>query len=83
VIVISDTSVITNLAAIYHLRLLSQLYNKVTIPEAVYRELVDVEPPVPGTLEAQTASWIEIRQVTNRDFVERIQQEAFLRPRRI
>ncbi len=79
-IVISDTSAITNLAAIQHLRLLSQLYNQVTIPEAVYRELADVEPAVPGTLEAQTASWIQVRQVTNHYFVERLQQEARLDP---
>lgn len=45
-IVVSDTSAITNLAAIQHLHLLSQLYNQVTIPEAVYRELADIAPPV-------------------------------------
>ncbi|MBO0348277.1 hypothetical protein J0895_03995 [Phormidium pseudopriestleyi FRX01] len=65
-IVISDTSVITNLAAIHQLKLLSQLYNQVTIPEAVYRELVDIEPPVPGTLEVQEAAWLEVRALVNR-----------------
>ncbi|WP_292709463.1 MULTISPECIES: hypothetical protein [unclassified Nostoc] len=35
VIVISDTSAITNLAAIQHLQLLPQLYTQVTIPKAV------------------------------------------------
>lgn len=64
-IVISDTSVITNLAAIQHLQLLRQLYNQVIIPEAVYRELVEIEPPVPGTFEVQSASWLEVRQVVN------------------
>ena len=54
-IVVSDTSAITNLAAIQHLQLLPQLYNRVTIPEAVYRELVNIDPPVPGTLEVQDA----------------------------
>ncbi len=43
-IVISDTSAITNLAAIQHLQLLPQLYNQVIIPEAVYRELADIDP---------------------------------------
>lgn len=33
---------ITNLAAIQHLHLLPQLYNQVTIPEAVYRELYEL-----------------------------------------
>jgi uncharacterized protein len=78
VIVISDTSVITNLAAIQHLYLLPQLYNQIIIPEAVYRELVDIDPPVPGTLEIQAASWVEIRQVVNRGVVERLQRDVRL-----
>ncbi|URD49094.1 DUF3368 domain-containing protein [Chroococcidiopsis sp. CCNUC1] len=77
-IVISDTSVITNLAAIQHLYLLPQLYNQIIIPEAVYRELVDIDPPVPGTLEIQAASWVEIRQVVNRGVVERLQRDVRL-----
>jgi len=80
VIVISDTSAITNLAAIGHLQLLPQLYNQVTIPEAVYRELVDIDPPVPGTLEVQTSCWLEVRQVANRKVVERLQNEVRLDP---
>jgi len=78
VIVISDTSAITNLAAIQHLQLLCQLYNQVTIPEAVYRELTEIDPPVPGTLEVQAAPWLEVRQVINRKAIERLQIEARL-----
>lgn len=74
-IVISDTSVITNLASIQHLQLLSQLYNHVIIPEAVYLELVDIDPPVPGTLEVQSASWLEVRQVQDLMTVERLKNE--------
>ncbi len=77
-IVISDTSVITNLAAIYHLKLLSQLYNQITIPEAVYRELVDIDPPVPGTLEVQKAPWLEVRALVNRGVLEYLQNEVRL-----
>ncbi|MDZ8064475.1 MAG: DUF3368 domain-containing protein [Nostoc sp. DedQUE08] len=79
-IVISDTSAITSLAAINHLKLLPQLYNQVTIPEAVYRELADIDLPVPGTIEVQTASWLEVRQVINREVVERLQNEVTLDP---
>lgn len=79
-IIISDTSAITNLAAIQHLDLLSQLYNRVTIPEAVYLELAKIEPPVPGTLEVQTVPWIKVRQVLNREVVERLRVEAKLDP---
>lgn len=77
-IVISDTSALTNLAAIQHLHLLPQLYNQVTIPEAVYQELAGIAPPVPGTLEVQSASWLEVRQVVNRSAVERLQYEVRL-----
>ena len=79
-IVISDTSVITNLAAIGYLQLLPQLYKRVLIPEAVHRELVDIEPPVPGTLEVQNATWLEVRQVVNREVIERLQNEVRLDP---
>ncbi|WP_026732684.1 DUF3368 domain-containing protein [Fischerella sp. PCC 9605] len=79
-IVISDTSFIANLAAIQHLHLLPQLYKRVTIPEAVYRELADIDPPVPGSLEVQAASWLEVRQVVNRNAVKRLQHEVKLDP---
>lgn len=79
-IVVSDTSAITNLAAIGQLQLVSQLYNQVMIPEAVYRELADINPPVPGTLEVQNASWIEVRQVSNYEVVKRLRDEVRLDP---
>jgi uncharacterized protein len=78
VIVISDTSVITNLSAIQHLHLLHQLYSQVITPEAVYRELTETDPPVPGTLEVQSAPWLEIRQVSDRSVVDRLQHETRL-----
>jgi predicted nucleic acid-binding protein len=80
VIVISDTSAITNLAAIQHLHLLPHLYSQVTVPEAVYRELADIDPPVPGTLEAQSADWLQVRPVTNFTVVARLRNEGRLDP---
>ena len=79
-IVVSDTSAITNLAAINQLRLLPLLYQQVVIPEAVYRELVDIEPSVPGSAEVQAASWLEVKLIANREVVERLQSEARLDP---
>lgn len=79
-IVISDTSSITNLVAIQHLQLLEQLYSRVIIPEAVYRELAEVYSPVPGTLEVKSAPWIEVRPVANRDVVEHFRLDARLDP---
>jgi predicted nucleic acid-binding protein len=77
-IVVSDTSTITNLAAIERLPLLAQLYTQVIIPNAVYRELVDLEFPVPGTIEVQSASWLQVRQVVQNRVVEQLQNEARL-----
>jgi len=39
VIIVSDTSVITNLISLQHLQLLEQLYQKIVIPLSVYKEL--------------------------------------------
>ncbi|MEC4816240.1 MAG: hypothetical protein SAK29_23685 [Scytonema sp. PMC 1069.18] len=49
-IVISDTSPVTSLAAVGQLDLLRQLYTKIIIPEAVYRELTSTATPVPGSV---------------------------------
>jgi uncharacterized protein len=80
VIVISDTSAITNLAAIQQLHLLPQLYDQVTIPRAVYRELAEVDPPVPGTFEVQTVPWLEVVQVSSQIAVEQLQINVRLDP---
>ncbi|MFB2891554.1 hypothetical protein ACE1CI_01275 [Aerosakkonemataceae cyanobacterium BLCC-F50] len=67
-IVVSNTSPITNLAAIERLNLLQALYGTIIIPQAVYDEMASVGYAVPGAIEVQTLSWIETRQVmdTNR-----------------
>jgi uncharacterized protein len=70
------SSAITNPAAIQLLQLLPQLYDRIIIPKAVYRELADIDPPVPRTLEVQEAAWIEVREVVNREIVQRLQVEA-------
>jgi len=77
VIVISDTSVFTNLAAIGYLYLLQQLYERIFIPTAVYQELT-VEPPVSGTVEVKTFQWIEVLSVSDRTMVEQLQNTVQL-----
>jgi predicted nucleic acid-binding protein len=77
-IVVSDTSVITNLAAINCLEILSSLYGKVIIPEAVYSELTNNDIPVPGGREVQQAEWIEVKSVGDRQLVNRIEGEEKL-----
>ena len=79
-IVISDTSVITNLVAIHHLCLLQQFYDLILIPEAVYRELADIDPPVPGTVEVQTLDWLEVLSLRDRTIADQLQNQFQLDP---
>ncbi|VXD16227.1 conserved hypothetical protein [Planktothrix serta PCC 8927] len=74
-IIISDTSPITNLAAIGQLDLLRQLYSSITIPKAVYNEMVGVSKVVSGAVEVQTLSWIQTRAVVNIEQVTEIQEQ--------
>lgn len=64
-IVVSDTSPITNLAAIERLDLLHLLYGEIIIPVAVYNELTqpNINSIVPGAREVQTLSWIKTQPV--------------------
>ncbi len=62
-IVVSDTSPITNLAAINQLNLLQRLYTRLIIPTAVYNEMVRVDKLVPGAVEVQTLPWIQTQTV--------------------
>jgi hypothetical protein len=74
VIIVSDTSPITNLAAIGQLDLLRQLYSRVIIPEAVYNQMVDINKIVPGAVEVKTLSWIQTQTVINSLQVTEIQE---------
>ena len=74
-IVVSDTSPINNLAAIGCLYLLEELYGKVIIPEAVYRELTDPTFPVAGATEVRTLDWITTRACQDRNLVEALCNE--------
>lgn len=73
-IVVSDTSPITNLAAIGQLDLLRQIYGLVVIPEAVFQELTAAGGNHPGAI-AQQLDWVETRAVSNRILVSALQVE--------
>ncbi|MCC5599540.1 DUF3368 domain-containing protein [Nostoc favosum] len=72
-IVVSDTSPITNLAAIDQLDLLQELYGSIVIPLAVYKEMVVAGKVVPGAVEVQTLSWIQTQTVADAQKVTDIQ----------
>lgn len=67
-IIVSDTSAISNLAIVGHLDLLRQLYSSVIIPTAVYQELLDSQAV--EVLVIQTLDWIETRSVSDLNFLK-------------
>ncbi|MDY6782840.1 MAG: DUF3368 domain-containing protein [Cyanobacteriota bacterium] len=73
-IIVSDTSPITNLAAIGQLDLLQKLYTCIAIPMAVYNEMAAVNKAVPGAVEVQTSPWIKTQAVANLQQVKIIQE---------
>ena len=77
-IVVSDTSPITNLAAVGYLDLLRALYDTIVIPQAVYQEMTRGGISIPGALEVQTLNWIETRQVANQSLVSLLQIQSKL-----
>ena len=74
-IVVSNTSPITNLAAIGQLDLLRQMYQQVIIPEAVFEELTAESGRHPGAV-VQQMDWVQTRTVSNRAVVSALQVEV-------
>ena len=64
-IVVSDTSPITNLAAIGHLNLLGRLFVSITIPDAVCRELTALPPGSPGAVDPSGLDWMTVKSVAD------------------
>ena len=74
-IVVSDTSPITNLAAVGRLDLLHQPYGSLKIPQAVSEEVAANGAEQRGFSQVQTSSWIETRAVTNHALVTALMLE--------
>ena len=74
-IVVSNTSPITNLALIGRLDLLPQLYETLTIPDAVWHELVVKGAHLPSAQQIAGASWLSVRPVTNQALVLSLRQD--------
>lgn len=75
-IVVSDTSALSNLALIDHLWLLEAIYQTVIIPDVVASELAAASNlTIPAILQL---SWIQTQSLTNSQLVEQLQQERGL-----
>ncbi|MEE8390559.1 MAG: hypothetical protein V3S14_07150 [Anaerolineae bacterium] len=60
-IVVSDASLLINLARVGHFDLLVAFYGQLVIPQAVYDEVVARGQGRDGSREVKEASWIEVR----------------------
>jgi predicted nucleic acid-binding protein len=74
-IVVSNTSPLTNLAAIGQFDLLRSLYQNVHIAEGVWDELNASGQRWPGRDEVAAASWIQRHMVRNQDLVTALQRD--------
>ena len=73
--VISDASPLVNLARIGALHLLPELYDTVTLPKAVWTEVVTEGEGQPGAHAVRTATWIERQSVENQNLVRALRQD--------
>ena len=71
---VSNTSPLTNLAAIGQFDLLRSLYGQLRIAEAVWAELNAGGQPWPGRAEVAAADWIARRAVQNRPLVTALRE---------
>lgn len=77
-IVVSDTSPLSNLAIVDRLFLLRDIYQTVVIPQAVAQELRNAKT-VDQRIEAVLSlDWIEIRSARNMALVQALQIERLL-----
>lgn len=68
-IVISDTSVITNLIQLNHLMLLKDLFGNIIVPQKVFEEL----GKLPEQIEIiEKLDWIEIKQISDREHFDNL-----------
>lgn len=74
-IVVSNTSPLTSLAAIGQFDLLHRLYGQVHIPEGVWLELSAEGRRWPGCDEVAAAQWIECRTVQNGSLVTALRRD--------
>ena len=72
-LVICDTSPITNLATINLLHLLPDMFGKVVIPRAVFDEITVKGKGKPGSQEVLNANWILVRICQDQTKVEEFQ----------
>lgn len=77
-IIVSDTSPLSNLALIDHLFLLRDIYQIVIIPSAVAQELENTREDDPRIAAVLSLEWIEVKQVSDVNLVKELQEDRLL-----
>ena len=72
--IVADSSPLISAARANKLQLIQQVYGKLIVPPAVYRELVAKGAGKPGAEEIESASWITVQEPTDQKEVERIRK---------
>lgn len=75
-IIVSDTSPISNLAMVGQLNLMQQLYGTILIPTAVYEELLDKRAGEIVITAVQSATWLKIQPVQNQELVNELRNRV-------
>ncbi|MBS3025837.1 MAG: DUF3368 domain-containing protein [Dolichospermum sp. DET50] len=68
-IVVSDTSPLSNLAIVGYLSLLQQIYNRVIIPQGVAEELINASDEENLIAEVLSLDWIEVIPAKNLELI--------------
>jgi uncharacterized protein len=77
-IIVSDTSPISNLLRIGQLPILQKLYGTVIIPQVVYQEIAALETLGVDTTLIQSADWINVQAARDQALVEELSLELDL-----
>ena len=73
-IIVSDTTPLSELAKIGKLDLLQAVFGRVIIPQQVYEELTTGNHP--AVLAVKSVSWLEVRSVNNHELIKNLQLET-------
>ncbi|HBR00806.1 MULTISPECIES: DUF3368 domain-containing protein [unclassified Roseofilum] len=75
-IIVSDTTSISELAKVNYLYLLPELFGKLMIPQGVFNELLVGDHP--AAQQVQDLSWLQVVTVNNQRLVEELQESFHL-----
>jgi len=77
-IIVSDTSPLSNLAIVDHLFLLKEIYQTVVIPEAVAEELENAQADEPRIAAILSLDWVAVRTAQNVVLISELRNERLL-----